>query len=96
MKDFDEALDRAAEEGARLDDEPTRHVVAVGKAGVVILLVCAAAFAISVYSIGHAKTNAGSGVAWFASAITGLFLAGAVWSAVGVVIELWRRKRAGG
>lgn len=93
--DFDEQLDRAAEQIARLDDKSTAHVASVLKYSLVFVLVSAMLFAASVYGIHHARTSAGVAAGWFASAITGLALASFVASVAGVVLELRRRRQAG-
>jgi len=86
-------LDRRAAELARLDDKDNAHVRAMLRYSTAMLAVTAALLWASVHGIHHARSNAGSAVAWFASAITGLVFVGVASSVLGLVRELWRRRR---
>lgn len=89
MKD---EINRRAEAIARLDDKGTAHVRSVLKYSTYLVVISGILFAASIYGINNTRTNAGEGVAWFASAITGLGFVSALISAVGVVRELQKRR----
>lgn len=86
-------LDRRAAELARLDDKDDAHVRAMLRYSTIMLAVTAALLWASIHGIHHARSNAGSGVAWFAAAITGLAFLAVASTVLGLVRELWRRRR---
>lgn len=86
-------LDRRAAELARLDDKDDAHVRAMLRYSTGMLAVTAALLWASVHAIHHARSNAGSAVGWFASAITGLAFVAVASTVLGLVRELWRRRR---
>jgi hypothetical protein len=89
---LNDEINRRAAAIARLDDKGTAHVRSVLKYSTYLVVISGILFAASIYGINNARTNAGEGVAWFASAITGLGFVSALISAAGVVRELQKRR----
>lgn len=86
-------LDRRAAELARLDDKDDAHVRAMLRYSAIMLAVVGVLLWASIHGIHHARTNAGSGVGWFAAAITGLAFVAVACTVLSLVGELWRRRR---
>ncbi len=89
---MNDEINRRAAAIARLDDKDTAHVRSVLKYSAYSVVISGILLAASIYGISNARTNAGSGVAWFAAAITGLVFVSTVISAAGVVQELRKRR----
>jgi hypothetical protein len=92
IRHLEDEINRRAAAIARLDDKGTAHVRSVLKYSIYLVVISGILFAASIYGINNARTNAGEGVAWFASAITGLGFVSALISAAGVVRELRKRR----
>lgn len=93
MSNLEDKLNQKAAELADLSGKSDEHVNAVGKYSIYIVLIFGVIFALSVYGIHNAKTNAGQGIGWFASFLSGIALAASVFSWLGVLWEQFKRRR---
>lgn len=92
MSDLEDRLNQKAAELVDLRGKSDKHVGAVGKYSLYMVLFFGAIFVLSVLGIQSAKTNAGQGVGWFASVLSGIALASALWSWIGVLWEQFKRR----
>jgi len=93
MSDLEDRLNQKAAELADLRGKSDKHVRAVGKYALYMVLFFGAIFVLSILGTQSAKTNAGEGVGWFASVLSGIAFASALWSWLGVLWEQFKRRR---
>ena len=93
MSDFEDKLNQKAAELADLSGKDDKLVSAVGKYTLYMVGFFGAIFAVSIYGINTAKTNAGQGVGWFAAFLSGIAFTASLSSWFGVLWEQFKRRR---
>lgn len=93
MSDLNDRLNQKAAELADLTGKDDKEVRSIGSYALYLVIFFGGIFAASVYGINNARTNAGQGVGWFAAFLAGIALAASIWSWLGVLWELFKRRR---
>jgi hypothetical protein len=93
LDDLNKKYKKQQDELARLDNKSIKELGSILYWTTWFTAISGLLFCVSVYFINNSRTNAGSGIAWFSSFITGLIFLSSFFNLIGIFKEKYKRQK---